>query len=50
MVGPLLVGLQKSAQIIPIGSTVSAIVNLAAIAAHGSIEKETNKTVVLRRS
>jgi malate dehydrogenase (oxaloacetate-decarboxylating)(NADP+) len=39
VIGPLLVGLEKSAQIAPMGSTVSAVVNLAALAAHGAIER-----------
>jgi len=35
LIGPLLVGLQKSVQIAPMGATVSDLVNLAAIAAYG---------------
>jgi malate dehydrogenase (oxaloacetate-decarboxylating)(NADP+) len=35
MIGPLLVGLEKSVQIAPLGATVSDLVNLAAIAAYG---------------
>jgi len=34
-IGPLLVGLEKSVQIAPMGATVSDLVNLAAIAAYG---------------
>ena len=49
-IGPLLVGLEKPAQIAPMGSTVSAIVNLAALAAHGAIERELGRPVLLRRA
>jgi malate dehydrogenase (oxaloacetate-decarboxylating)(NADP+) len=34
VIGPALMGLAKSAQIVPMGATVSEIVNLAALAAH----------------
>lgn len=34
VIGPILVGLAKPAQIVPMGSTVTEIVNLSAIAAH----------------
>ncbi len=34
VIGPSLMGLAKSAQIVPMGSTVSEMVNLAALAAH----------------
>ena len=34
VIGPSLMGLAKSAQIVPMGATVSEIVNLAALAAH----------------
>jgi len=37
VIGPLLLGLSKSAQIVPMGSTVSDLVNLAALAAHDTI-------------
>ncbi|HVJ51465.1 MAG TPA: NADP-dependent malic enzyme [Aliidongia sp.] len=37
VIGPMLVGLDKSAQIVEIGATVSDIVNLAALAAHDAI-------------
>jgi malate dehydrogenase (oxaloacetate-decarboxylating)(NADP+) len=37
-VGPLLMGLEKPAQIVEMGSTVSDLVNLAALAAHEAIE------------
>ena len=34
VIGPLLVGLSKPVQIVPIGATVSELVNMAALAAH----------------
>jgi malate dehydrogenase (oxaloacetate-decarboxylating)(NADP+) len=37
-VGPLLMGLEKPAQIVEMGATVSDLVNLAALAAHEAIE------------
>jgi malate dehydrogenase (oxaloacetate-decarboxylating)(NADP+) len=37
VIGPMLLGLSKSAQVIPIGSTVSDIVQAAALAAHDAI-------------
>jgi malate dehydrogenase (oxaloacetate-decarboxylating)(NADP+) len=37
VIGPLLVGLEKSVQIVPAGSTASDIVNMAAIAAYETI-------------
>ena len=37
VIGPLLMGLSKPAQIVPMGSTVSAIINQAAVAAHEAI-------------
>jgi malate dehydrogenase (oxaloacetate-decarboxylating)(NADP+) len=40
VIGPLLIGLDKPAQIVEIGATVSDLVNLAAIAAHDAIEWE----------
>ncbi len=36
MIGPILVGLEKSVQIVPIGAKDSDIVNMAAIAAYGA--------------
>ena len=39
MIGPLLIGLEQSAQILPIAATVSDIVNTAALAAHGAINE-----------
>ncbi|MBT3305199.1 MAG: NADP-dependent malic enzyme, partial [Alphaproteobacteria bacterium] len=36
VVGPLLIGLSKPAQIVPMGVTTSDMVNMAAIAAHGA--------------
>jgi len=37
VIGPLLLGLSKPAQIVPMGATVSDLVNLAALAAHDAI-------------
>ncbi len=37
VVGPLLIGLSKPAQIVPMGATVTDLVNLAALAAHESL-------------
>ncbi len=37
VIGPLLVGLAKPAQIVPMGATVTEIVNLSAIAAHEAV-------------
>jgi len=36
VIGPSLMGLSKSAQIVPMGATVSELVNLAALAAHAA--------------
>ena len=36
VVGPLLIGLSKPAQIVPMGATASDMVNMAALAAHGA--------------
>ncbi|MDP6352720.1 MAG: NADP-dependent malic enzyme [Alphaproteobacteria bacterium] len=41
VVGPLLMGLEKPAQIVPMGANVSAMVNLAAFAAHEAIRRAT---------
>ncbi|MCP4330451.1 MAG: NADP-dependent malic enzyme [Alphaproteobacteria bacterium] len=38
VIGPILQGLSKPVQIVPIGSTVSDVVNLAAVAAHDAID------------
>ncbi len=38
MVGPIMLGLEKPAQIVPMGSSVSQIINIAAVAAHDAIE------------
>ena len=38
VIGPILIGLSKPVQIVPIGSTVSDVVNLAAIAAHQAVD------------
>ena len=37
VLGPILMGLSKSAQIVPMGATVSEMVSMAAIAAHDGI-------------
>jgi len=37
VIGPLLIGLEKPAQIVPMGATVADIVNAAALAAHDSL-------------
>jgi malate dehydrogenase (oxaloacetate-decarboxylating)(NADP+) len=50
VIGPLLVGFEKPAQIVPMGSTVSAIVNLAALAAHAAGEREPAGSALLRRA
>jgi malate dehydrogenase (oxaloacetate-decarboxylating)(NADP+) len=34
VIGPLLVGLSKSVQIVPLGATMNEIVNMAALAAY----------------
>ncbi len=36
VIGPLLIGLTQSAQIVELGATVSDLVNMAALAAHGA--------------
>ncbi len=41
MLGPLLIGLAKTAQIVPMGSTVADMVNMAAWAAHAAERAET---------
>jgi malate dehydrogenase (oxaloacetate-decarboxylating)(NADP+) len=50
VIGPLLVGLEKPAQILPMGSTVSAVVNLAALAAHSAGAVEARSPIPLRRA
>ncbi|MCW8914250.1 MAG: NADP-dependent malic enzyme [Magnetovibrio sp.] len=37
VIGPLLLGISKPAQIVPLGATVSDLVNMAALAAHDAI-------------
>jgi malate dehydrogenase (oxaloacetate-decarboxylating)(NADP+) len=37
VIGPMLQGLSKPAQIVPMGATVSDIVNMAALTAHDAI-------------
>lgn len=41
VLGPLLIGLSKPAQIVPMGSTVADMVNMAAWAAHAAERAET---------
>ena len=50
VIGPLLIGMEKPAQIVPMGSTVSAIVTLAALAAHAAQEREPAQPILLRRA
>jgi malate dehydrogenase (oxaloacetate-decarboxylating)(NADP+) len=38
MVGPIMLGLEKPAQIVQMGSSVTQIINIAAVAAHDAIE------------
>lgn len=38
MVGPIMLGLEKPAQIVQMGSSVAQIINIAAVAAHDAIE------------
>jgi malate dehydrogenase (oxaloacetate-decarboxylating)(NADP+) len=38
-IGPILIGLEKPAQIVPMGATVTDMVNLAAIAAYNAVEE-----------
>ncbi|HLI10119.1 MAG TPA: NADP-dependent malic enzyme [Alphaproteobacteria bacterium] len=38
VIGPLLIGLEKPAQIAPLGTTLSELVNLAALTAHGVVD------------
>ncbi len=40
VIGPLLVGLSKSAQIVPMGATVNDMVTAAALAAHDSFQED----------
>jgi malate dehydrogenase (oxaloacetate-decarboxylating)(NADP+) len=39
IIGPLLIGLEQSIQIAPMGSSASDLVNMAAIAAHNALKK-----------
>ena len=50
VIGPLLVGLEKPAQILPMGSTVSAVVNLAALTAHSAAAVAASAPIPLRRA
>ena len=43
MIGPLLMGLEKSIQIVSMGSTVSELVNMAVFAGHDAYLKKTQK-------
>ncbi|MEE8516091.1 MAG: phosphate acyltransferase, partial [Alphaproteobacteria bacterium] len=40
VIGPLLIGLEKPAQIMQMGSTVTDIVNIAVLASHDAIDAE----------
>ena len=40
LIGPLLIGLSKPAQVVPLGATVSDLVTAAALVAHDAIENE----------
>jgi malate dehydrogenase (oxaloacetate-decarboxylating)(NADP+) len=40
VIGPLLIGLEKPAQIVPMNATVSDIINIAAIAAYDALNEE----------
>ncbi|MBO90061.1 MAG: NADP-dependent malic enzyme [Rickettsiales bacterium] len=42
VIGPILVGLSKPVQIVPLGSSVNDLVNIAAFAAHDAIVAKTN--------
>ncbi|MCZ6610952.1 MAG: phosphate acyltransferase, partial [Alphaproteobacteria bacterium] len=39
VIGPLLLGLEKPAQIVPMGATVSEIVTMASLAAHETLRQ-----------
>jgi malate dehydrogenase (oxaloacetate-decarboxylating)(NADP+) len=45
VIGPILVGLSKPIQIVPLGSTVNDLVHIAAFAAHDAIVAETQKAL-----
>lgn len=46
LIGPLLLGMSKPVQIVPMGATVNEVVNVAAIAAHQAVvaEEKNNPT------
>ena len=43
VIGPIMIGLEKPIQIVQMGSTVSEILNMAALAAASAIEENTQK-------
>ena len=43
VIGPILVGLSKPIQVVPLGSTVNDLVNIAAFAAHDAIVADTQR-------
>ena len=43
LIGPLLIGLSKPAQVVPLGATVSDLVTAAALVAHDAIENEAQR-------
>jgi malate dehydrogenase (oxaloacetate-decarboxylating)(NADP+) len=45
VIGPILVGLSKPIQIVPLGSTVNDLVNIAAFAAHDAIVADKQKAL-----
>ena len=45
VIGPILVGLSKPIQIVPLGSTVNDLVHIAAFAAHDAIVADTQKAL-----
>jgi malate dehydrogenase (oxaloacetate-decarboxylating)(NADP+) len=42
LIGPLLIGLSKPAQVVPLGATVNDLVTAAALVAHDAIKNETS--------
>jgi malate dehydrogenase (oxaloacetate-decarboxylating)(NADP+) len=45
VIGPLLLGLSKPVQILPMNATVSDILNFAALAAYDAIEEEPDRMI-----
>jgi malate dehydrogenase (oxaloacetate-decarboxylating)(NADP+) len=45
VIGPLLVGVAKPIQIVPMNATVSDMLNIAAIAAHDAMREEVGEVV-----